>query len=130
MTATLFDAMFDCSAAPVLASLLGDDADTWAVAGERVTAIQLTTGQSFAAILHQYESEPAEDGNVGNVLKIRLWLSVTARPKPQDQWRIIRADNTQEEFTVSDYGQISGGYQEVKFIKTTITRFKSAGKLT
>lgn len=130
MAATFFDTLFDQSAAPVLASVLGDGADAWAVEGERVTAYQLKTGQSFSAILHQYESEPAQDGNVGNVLKVRLWVPLNVRPQPQDQWRIIRADSSQDEFTVTDYGAISGGYQEIKLVKTTITRFKSAGKLT
>lgn len=130
MSATVFDALFNGHALPTLTETFGESVVAWESGQDRVTAIQLTTGQSYSAIIHRYESQPASDGNIGNILKIRLWVPVSARPQPQDQWRIVSADNTQEEFTVADYGVVSGGYQEIKLVKQTITRFKSAGKLT
>lgn len=131
MSATMFDALFSSHASPVLTELFGESVVDWKPGDARVTAVQLATGASYSdAMFHESESMPAEDGNVGNVLNATLWLPITARPKPQDQWLIIHSDGRQTEFTVTTYGAQSGGRQQVKLVKTTVTRFKSAGKLT
>lgn len=128
---SLFASFFNGHAIPTLTETFGESVVCWEAGQERVTAVQLSTGRSFSDVMfHESESDPADDGNVGNVLKARLWLPVSAKPAPQDQWRIIRDDNTQIEFTVESYGAKSGGLMEVRLVKTTITRFKSAGKLT
>jgi len=122
--ATFFEGLFDASAAPVLASVLGDDSETWSVGIERVTAIQLPSGVSYSALFHEHESEMKdENGTISNTIKGRLWLPVRAKPMQRSLWRIVRSDGTQCDFTASHHGQRSGGYLAVEVEQVTVSKF-------
>lgn len=123
MTA-LFESMFDGSAAPVLASVFGDDADTWAVTSERVTAIQLPSGTSFSALFHEYESEKTDnEGTISNTIKGKLWVPLTAKPEQRSTWRIIRSDGSEADFTGRSHGERSGGFLCVEVEQVTVSKF-------
>ena len=98
--------------------------------GQTVTAIQLRTGQSFTAIFNENSSERDQKYGVANTISGALWVPITARPQQQEQWSIIRNDNTKVEVTAISFGARSGGLMEVKVDQLTIARFKGAGVLT
>lgn len=124
MTATLFEAMFEESAAPVLASLFGDTADTWAAGLARVTAIQLPSGVSYEALFHEHEAEFKDsDGTITNTIKGKLWVPLSAKPEQRSTWRIIRSDETQLNVTGVAHGERSGGFLCVEVEQVTVSKF-------
>jgi len=123
----LFEGMFKSSAAPVLTSVLGDTVSTWSVENERVTAIQLSNGQSYSALFHEHASEKREhNGTFTNAIKGVLWLPVTSKPQQQMTWRIVRADGTSLDVTTVSHGERSGGYLAVQVEQVTVSKFAGA----
>lgn len=120
----IFDTLFNDHAAPALTDVFGSSVVAWEAGDQRVTAIQLTTGRSFEDVaFHEFSSEKQTETGVANCIKARLWLPLTAKVKQQEQWRLIRADNSQIEVTVSNFGHRSGGFVEVIVDQLTVTRF-------
>jgi hypothetical protein len=126
--ANFFEALFDGSAAPVMASIFGDDADTtWGVGIERVTAIQLPSGVSYSALFHEHQSEMKDDqGTISNTIHGKLWVPTTAKPVQRSMWRIIRSDGTETDFTGSHHGERSGGFLCVDVEQVTVSKFTGA----
>lgn len=107
-----------------------DDAMLCEEDGQTVTAIQLRTGQSFTAVFNETDSDRDQKYGVANTVKGSLWVPITARPQQQEQWSVIRNDNSKVEVTVISHGQRSGGLLEIKVDQLTVARFKGAGALT
>lgn len=124
MPASFFESLFDQSSAPVLASVFGDDANTWSMGIERVTAIQLPSGVSYSALFHEHESEKKDDeGTISNTIKGKLWVPTSAKPSQRSTWRIVRSDGTETDFTGVSHGERSAGFLCVEVEQVTVSKF-------